>query len=62
MIFATMSWIARDPDTMLPRCIGWGEKGSFQLEPVSCYPPDNIASPNDYILMEGCRLVDESKI
>ena len=46
-------------DNAIHRIISWREDGYFRLEPVSEYPPDNIALPNDYVLMEGCRLVDE---
>lgn len=42
--------------------IRWRDDGSFRLEPVRNFPPDNIGSPNDFILMEGLRLLDESTI
>jgi hypothetical protein len=42
--------------------IGWGEDGSFSVEPTDDSPPDNISESNEAILMEGCRLLDESRI
>lgn len=42
--------------------IRWRDDGSFRLEPVRVFPPDNIGSPNDFILMEGLRLLDESTL
>ncbi len=42
--------------------IRWRDDGSFRLEPVRDFPPDNIGSPNDFILMEGLRLLDESTL
>jgi len=41
--------------------IRWRDDGSFRLEPAAQYPPDNISFPNDYLLMEGCRLLDEDQ-
>ena len=42
--------------------IRWRDDGSFRLEPARDFPPDNIGSPNDFILMEGLRLLDESTL
>lgn len=42
--------------------IAWGEDGSFAVEPEEHFPPDNIFESNEAILMEGCRLLDESMI
>jgi CheY-like chemotaxis protein len=39
--------------------IRWGEEGVFRIGPVSAYPERNISLPNDFVLMEGCRLLDE---
>jgi len=39
--------------------IRWREEGSFQIGPVTEVPPENISLPNDFVLMEGCRLLDE---
>jgi len=44
------------------RIIHWRDDGSFRLEPVREFPPENIFSPNDYVLMEGLRLLDESAL
>ncbi|MEW5874835.1 MAG: DUF4388 domain-containing protein [Candidatus Zixiibacteriota bacterium] len=38
--------------------LAW-EKGSFSLKPVDTMPPINCRAPNDAILLEGCRLLDE---
>ena len=40
----------------------WREEGSFQIGPVVEVPPENISLPNDFVLMEGCRLLDEGRI
>lgn len=42
--------------------IGWGEDGGFSVEPTEVIPPANITDSNEGILMEGCRLLDESRI
>jgi DNA-binding response OmpR family regulator len=39
--------------------IRWREEGTFQVGPVFAYPEENISLPNDFVLMEGCRLLDE---
>jgi len=39
--------------------IRWREEGAFQIGPVTEYPAENISLPNDFVLMEGCRLLDE---
>ncbi len=39
--------------------IRWREEGSFQIGPATETPADNISLPNDFVLMEGCRLLDE---
>jgi hypothetical protein len=39
--------------------IRWREEGAFQIGPVTEYPTENISLPNDFILMQGCRLLDE---
>jgi hypothetical protein len=38
--------------------LAW-EVGSFSLKPVDAVPPINCRAPNDAILLEGCRLLDE---
>lgn len=44
------------------RVIGWGDDGLFRVEPTKQFPPDNIFESNEAILMEGCRLLDESNL
>jgi CheY-like chemotaxis protein len=39
--------------------IRWQDDGSFRLESAQEFPADNLASPTDYVLMEGCRRLDE---
>jgi hypothetical protein len=41
--------------------IGWGEDGSFEVKPTEEFPSDNVFEPNEAILMEGCRLMDEAE-
>jgi len=43
------------------KIISWQEEGLFKTDPVTEFPPDNISLPNDFILMEGCRLLDEER-
>jgi DNA-binding response OmpR family regulator len=42
--------------------IRWGEEGSFSVEPVEEVPETNVTDANESILMEGCRILDESRI
>ena len=42
------------------RLISWGEEGRFVVEPAEDFPEPNISSSLESILMEGCRLLDES--
>jgi len=42
------------------RVIAWGDEGAFSVEVVSEFPPANIAESTEGVLMEGCRLYDES--
>lgn len=42
------------------RVITWGDDGSFTVEPVSTFPVANISDATESVLMEGCRLLDES--
>lgn len=39
--------------------LSWDD-GTFKLHPVYAEPPTNCALPNDVILLEGCRLLDEN--
>ncbi len=41
------------------KIIVWGDKGSFSVVNVREFPPGNISLPNDFIIMEGCRQLDE---
>jgi DNA-binding response OmpR family regulator len=42
------------------RVVTWGDDGAFTVEPVSTFPVANISDPTEAVLMEGCRLFDES--
>lgn len=42
--------------------IPWWAEGSFQIGPVIEVPPESISLPNDFVLMEGCRLPDEGRV
>ena len=42
--------------------IKWNEDGEYLVEPESEFPPETIKKPNEAILMEGCRLLDESLV
>ncbi len=44
------------------KIIAWGDRGSFSIEQARDFLPDNISLPNDFIIMEGCRQLDEEKI
>ena len=46
---------------MIYRVVAWGENGAFSVEPEARFPKDNIAESNEAILMESCRLLDESR-
>ena len=43
------------------RVIAWEDHGQFAVEPISDFPEPNIGLPLESILMEGCRLLDESR-
>jgi DNA-binding response OmpR family regulator len=43
------------------RVVTWGDDGSFTVEPISTFPAANISDPTEAVLMEGCRLLDESQ-
>jgi DNA-binding NarL/FixJ family response regulator len=43
------------------RIIGWRDEGRFFTAPIVNYPPDNVTEPNDTLLFEGCRLLDEAR-
>ena len=44
------------------KIIRWGEDGEFTVEPTDQFPGSNISESNESILMEGCRLLDESRV
>ncbi len=44
------------------KIIAWGDRGSFSIEQARDFPPGNISLPNDFVIMEGCRLMDEERI
>lgn len=44
------------------RVIAWEDDGRFAVEPVADFPEPNIGLPLESILMEGCRLLDESRL
>ena len=35
------------------------DAGSFRVEPIRSFPPDNVPVPTDFILLEGSRRLDE---
>ena len=42
--------------------IAWGDEGAFSVEVVSEFPPGNVQEATEAVLMEGCRLFDESRV
>ena len=42
--------------------IRWRDDGSFRLEPVEEFPAENLSAANDYLLLEGLRRFDESRM
>lgn len=42
--------------------IRWREEGAFQIGPVTEYPTENMSLPNDFVLIEGCRRLDEGRL
>jgi hypothetical protein len=42
--------------------IAWRDEGAFTVVPVDACPAANIEAPLESILMEGCRLLDESLV
>lgn len=44
------------------RVIAWGEEGGFSVEVVAEFPPANVREATEAVLMEGCRLFDESHV
>jgi DNA-binding NarL/FixJ family response regulator len=44
------------------RIIGWRDQGSFRMLPATEFPETNVSLPNDFILLEGCRLLDEGRV
>lgn len=44
------------------RIIAWEDDGRFAVEPTTDFPEPNIGLPLESVLMEGCRLLDESRL
>lgn len=44
------------------RIIAWEDDGRFAVEPTTAFPEPNIGLPLESVLMEGCRLLDESRL
>jgi len=44
------------------RVIVWEEDGEYSVEPTDEFPEPNISLPLESILMEGCRILDESRV
>lgn len=44
------------------RVISWEDDGAFAVHPESDFPRGNIAQAIESVLMEGCRLLDESRV
>lgn len=51
----------KGPDAVY-RVIAWEEDGEYSVEPVEEFPEPNISLPLESILMEGCRILDESRV
>jgi hypothetical protein len=43
------------------RVIAWEDQGEFTVHTETELPDPNIRSSNESILMEGCRILDESR-
>lgn len=43
------------------RVIAWEDDGEFTVHPETHFPAPTIQQPIDSVLMEGCRLLDESR-
>lgn len=44
------------------KVLAWNEDGEYIVEPEKDFPPETIKKSNEAILMEGCRLLDESLV
>ena len=44
------------------RVISWEDDGAFAVHPETTFPPPNISQAIETVLMEGCRLLDESRV
>ena len=44
------------------RVIGWRDEGEYVVEPESEFPEPTITEPLERILMDGCRILDESTV
>jgi hypothetical protein len=43
------------------RVIAWEDQGQFTVREESRFPAATIRVPSESVLMEGCRLLDESR-
>jgi hypothetical protein len=43
------------------RVIRWQDAGTFRIEPMESFPPENVSVPTDYLLLEGSRRLDEHR-
>ncbi len=50
----------KDGEEAVYDVLSW-EAGTFGLHPIYAEPPVNCTQPNDMILLEGCRLMDEQR-
>jgi hypothetical protein len=41
------------------RVICWQDAGTFRVEPIRSFPPENVSVTTDYLLLEGSRRLDE---
>ncbi|NNF26578.1 MAG: DUF4388 domain-containing protein, partial [Gemmatimonadetes bacterium] len=48
-------------DHVVYEVVGWEDEGEFAVHPNEEAPKSTIASSNESLLMEGCRLLDERK-
>jgi DNA-binding response OmpR family regulator len=44
------------------RVIAWGDDGHYSVESATEFPTVNVSQPLESLLMEGCRLLDESLV
>ena len=44
------------------RLIAWQDDGEYVVEPETDFPKTTITEPIEKILMDGCRILDESTV